>query len=427
MSFPEEINLFQHIWRLVKRGQFVFYLSFLEKLIYFIIFVLLARRYSTTEYGLFISVFALGNILVASSELGFANYFQRETASGRDNLSEEFNSVFSFRLITFFIILLFAFLYFSSEPAGLTLVVIIIAAIFVFNSSWIIIKIFYGLNQYHSVFNRFLISRGILIVSAIILLALNVSLTLLSISFLLSAISEFLLFIFKLIKENIVKFRVDLKTNILKKILVSSIPMGMSAFFVMVYDRIDVLLIQKIISLEAVSFYAIAYSLYKIPSIFIPIVLTPLFTDLSSEFEKNKKIDLSILKNLSLLLLILSVCSIITIYFLADVLIGLTYGDKYLSSTNLLILLVFALPFLFLNNLTGVILNSIKKEKVAFYSAVIAAIFNILINVLLLNFVGIEGAVVSTIITEILILLIQFNYLLKFKMNFFSNIQNQNE
>ena len=195
----------------------------------------------------------------------------------------------------------------------------------------------------------------------------------------------------------------------------------------MVYDRIDVLLIQKIISLEAVSFYAIAYSLYKIPSIFIPIVLTPLFTDLSSEFEKNKKIDLSILKNLSLLLLILSVCSIITIYFLADVLIGLTYGDKYLSSTNLLILLVFALPFLFLNNLTGVILNSIKKEKVAFYSAVIAAIFNILINVLLLNFVGIEGAVVSTIITEILILLIQFNYLLKFKMNFFSNIQNQNE
>ena len=256
MNFYKEINAQPYLSGLVKRGQFVLHLSLLDKLIYFIIFIFLARSFSPGEYGFFISIFAFGNIVVTFSELGFANYFQRKIASDLENLSEEFNSVFTYR-----------------EPANLVLVSIVISAIFIFNSSWIVIKLFFGLNQYHSVFNRFLISRGILIISVTILLILNTSLTLLSITFLLSAISEFVLLFKKLIQERSLNFKIAFKTEVLKRIFVSSVPMGMSGFFVMLYDRVDVLLIQKIISIEAVSFYAIAYSLYKIPHLFVPFLL----------------------------------------------------------------------------------------------------------------------------------------------------------
>jgi O-antigen/teichoic acid export membrane protein len=107
----------------------------------------------------------------------------------------------------------------------------------------------------------------------------------------------------------------------------------------------------------------------------------------------------------------------ILFFFLSDILIEIIYGKRYLHSADILKLLVIAMPFLFLNNLTGVTLNSIRKEKLAFYSAAIATLFNLLLNILLLNLIGIVGAIVSTILTELLIFLIQLNYIMKFKFD----------
>ena len=260
------------------------------------------------------------------------------------------------------------------------------------------------------------ISRFVLIIGVMILIPFEVSLTVIMLTFFITAILEFSLLFYSLVKIELTKFRIEFKIKVLRRILLFSIPMGLSVFFVGVYDRIDIILIQKIISTEAVSFYAIAYSLYKIPSIVIPIILTPLFTDLSSEFELNKKLHLSKLKGISLLLFVFAVFSIIIIYFFADTIIEFTYGAKYLSSTNLLMLLVFALPLLFLNNLTGVTLNSIKKERFTFYSTLIGAVANIIINLIFLTTIGLKGAAIATIVSEFLVLLLQLNYLLKFQV-----------
>ena len=191
--------------------------------------------------------------------------------------------------------------------------------------------------------------------------------------------------------------------------------MGLGVFFVVVYDRVDILLIQRIIGAESVGIYAVAYSLYKIPYLFSGIFLTPLYSDLSAEFEMKKRISYEKVKKLTLFLIFFYLLAIIVVSFSAETLVELVYGKKYFLSVNILKLLVIALPFLFLNNLTGVILNSIKREKNAFYSTMIASLLNVLVNILLLNLIGLVGAVISTIITEILVFLIQLSYILKFK------------
>jgi len=419
LNFFKDIDPNNHLITLIKRGQFVFYTSVLEKLIYFFVFVFLARKFSVAEYGSIISVFVFANIIVTLFELGFGNYFQRKTASDDSNLSEEVNSVLTFRFVSYLVILTSAFLYFPKDLINPVLVAIIITALFIFSTNWILIKIFYGLDQYRSVFYWFLISRVVLILGVVVSISLNVSLMIIMTSFLISAMLEFGLLFFQMLRIKLIEFRINFRLEILKRILIYSVPMGLSVFFVIIYDRIDVLLIQKIVSTEAVSYYAVAYSLYKIPSIFTPIVLTPLFSDLSSEFEISGSIYLSKIKNLSLLLLAFAVFSIIIIYFLADVIIRITYGENYLTSSNLLIMLVLALPFLFLNNLTGTTLNSIKKERFVFYSTIIGAIINILLNIILLNSVGLKGAVLTTIVSELLVFLIQFNYLMKLRKQIF--------
>lgn len=424
MSGSEDINLKNYLLRLLARGQYVFYTSLLEKSIYFIIFIFLARKYSTEEYGAFISVFVLGNILAALFELGFSNYFQRSAASDISKSAEDFNSVVTFRLITYLIILIISYLYYASSPTDFKLVIIVITSIYIFNTSWVLIKIFYGINRYSLTFNIIIISRFILIISSAILLNLDVSITLVSLSFLITSVSEFILLAIHLSRLKLFNFNLKIDFKALRRIFLSSVPMGLGMFFVIVYDRMDVLLVQNIISNEAVSYYTVAYSIYKIPQLFIGIILTPLFNDLSNEFELSKKLNFRNLKYLGILLVLFSLISIVVFYLLTDVIIELIYGIKYLSSSYILKPIILALPFLFLNNLTGVILNSIRKEKLAFNSAVFAALFNIIFNIVLLNIIGLPGVIISTILTELLIFLIQLNYLLKFQFAFSKNAAN---
>jgi O-antigen/teichoic acid export membrane protein len=370
------------------------------------------------EFGEITSVFVLGFILASLTELGFANYFQRRTASDIQKSIEEFNSALTLRFITYFIVLFIsiAYNYYWGAAVELLLIVFIVTSVFVFNTSWLLIKIFYGLNEYFSVFKRFLVSRFILIAGSSLLIFPDISLSIFSMVFLVSALSEFVLLSLLLKQKKSYSFKPEIKGKILKRIFASSVPMGLGLFFVVVYDRVDILLIQRIIGAESVGIYAVAYSLYKIPHIFSGIFLTPLYSDLSAEFELKKRISYERILKLGLFLVIFSGLSMCLLFFLSDFLIEIIYGERYLHSADMLKLLVIAMPFLFLNNLTGVTLNSIRKEKLAFYSAAFASSMNVLLNILLLNVLGIVGAVVSTVLTEFLIFLIQLNYIMKFKL-----------
>ena len=416
MNFSEEIKSINHIKHLFRRGQYILYTTLLEKSIFFIIFVILARKYSVSEYGALTSVFVLGYILVSFFDLGLSNYFQRRTASNLSKSIEEFNSAFTYRVISYFVILLITFLYnYWDSSYDLSLSVIIVSSLFIFNTSWFLIKIFYGLNEYALVFKRFIASRCILISSTALLIFTDISLTIYSVAFFIAALIEFILLSIPLIKKVGFSFKINFQSEILKRIFSSSVPMGLGLFFVVVYDRIDILLIQNIIGLEWVGFYAVAYSFYKIPYIISGVLLTPLYTDLSAEFESEKKISYDKIKRLGLFLVIFSIVSICIIFFLSDFLIENIYGEKYILSADILKLLVIALPFLFLNNLTGVTLNSIRKEKLVFYTITIGVVVNISLNIILLNLVGIVGAVIATVLTESLVFMLQFNILSKYK------------
>ena len=335
------------------------------------------------EFGEITSVFVLEFILASLTELGFANYFQRRTASDLQKSIEEFNSALTLRFITYFIVLFIAiaYNYYWGVAVELLLIVVIVTSVFVFNTSWLLIKIFYGLNEYSSVFKRFLVSRFILIAGSSLLIFTDISLSIFSMVFFSFCIIRVCTTITTSeTQKKSYSFKPKIKGKILKRIFASSIPMGLGMFFVVIYDRVDVLLIQRIIGSESVGIYAIAYSLYKIPHIFSAIFLTPLYSDLSAEFESKQKIDYEKIKRIGLILVLISIISMILFFFLGDILIEIIYGEIYRHSADMLKLLVIAMPFLFLNNLTGVTLNSIKREKTAFYSVMIASLLNVLVN-----------------------------------------------
>jgi O-antigen/teichoic acid export membrane protein len=410
------IKIFPFTKRILLESQYVFYINLLEKAVYFVFFLILARELDKTNYGLIATVFAFTGILNSIFDLGFSFYFQRE-AVGED-LGPKLDTAISFRLMIMvvFTVGMFFYLYFNLSIDPITIGIIgLLTYLNGFNT--ILNSVLYGKKRYKKSFIGFLISRIIFAVLIITFYILKVQHYLILLSLLISIIFH-LGILFKFLKEENLDIHFHFEFSVLKKILHSSVPIGMGIIFVLIYDRMDVLIIERALSFEAVAIYSIAYSLYKIPTIICNVILTPVYTDLSKSFSVKQKIELNEIIIVFILLIIISVSAILFVGLFGERLILFFYSNKYALSIPYLKYLVFALPGLFLNNLTGVISNSIRKEKIPMISTGFGAVIHVSINIVLISIYGLWGAVIATIISEYLVFIIQLFFLVKHNLKY---------
>ncbi|MDR3668480.1 MAG: oligosaccharide flippase family protein [Ignavibacteriaceae bacterium] len=413
------IKIFPFAKRIFQESQYVFYINLIEKIVFFVFFLILARELDKTHYGLIATVFAFTGILNSIFDLGFGFYFQRE--AGAEDLKEKLDSAISFRLILMMIFIFVMFIYLYINLAIDPVIIGIIGLLTYLNGFNVILNsILYGKKRYKKSFKGFLLSRVIFAVLIIIFYLLKVQHYMILGSLLVSVIFHFGI-LFKYLHEEKLSLQLKFDYLVLKKILFSSVPIGMGIIFVLIYDRVDLLIIERFLSFEAVAIYSIAYSLYKVPTIISNVLLTPIFTDLSKSFSLNNKIDRHEVFLVSIILLTISVVSIIFVNIFGKTIILFFYSTKYSLSISYLKYLVYALPGLFFNNLTGVISNSIRKEKIPMISNGFGALIHVTTNVVLIRFYGLWGAVAATIISEYFVFILQLIMLLKhnFKHKFF--------
>jgi O-antigen/teichoic acid export membrane protein len=410
------IKIFPFTRRILLESQYVFYINLLEKLVFFIFFLILARELDKTNYGLIATVFAFTGILNSVFDLGLGFYFQRE--AGTEDLKQKLDTAITFRLflMVIYIFLMFIYLYVN---LSINPIILLIIGLFTYLSGFNVIlnAVLYGKKKYKKSFGGFLISRIIFAFFTILFYLLKVQHYLILLSLLISVVFHIGILYKYLHEENL---RIDIKFDfsILKKILKSSIPIGLGLLFVLLYDRLDILIIERAISFEAVAIYSIAYSLYKIPTIICNVLLTPVFTDLSKSYSTKEKLSLNEIVIVAILLLIISVGAIIFVNLFGERIIIFFYSNKYSLSIPYLKYLVYALPGLFFNNLTGIISNSIRKEKIPMISTGLGAFINVTINIILIRIYGIWGAVIATIVSEYLVFIIQFIFLFRHNLRF---------
>lgn len=403
---------------LIKKGKYTLFMSLIERGVFFLIFVYLAHHSDAKEYGLILSAFAFANILNAFFEMGFGAYIQREVAVNPITAKVQLKNIVTVKTIAIFLFFLITIFYYSISKISITIEIILITTlIYITGFGSLFSKYLYGLNKYEESFFALMKSRLIIPVGLGIILLFHLP-SYVVFLFLLIAISVQTFTLYQCIAVDGSKISFQLNKEILISILQSSLPMGIGVAFVWVYDKMDVLFIGHIIGIEMVAFYSVAYSLYKLPIIFSGVILTPLYSDLSNNYTRQKRINLYELWKPILALVLSSVGILIVYNSIPEILLKVVYGRQYVQSAWMLGMLAFALPALYLNNFTGVILNSIRREKKAMQSAFWALIVNIGLNILLLPTIGIIGAVIATISTEYSILIIQCFYLKQSKSIF---------
>lgn len=184
-----------------------------------------------------------------------------------------------------------------------------------------------------------------------------------------------------------------------KKLLKNSWPLIFSGLVVMIYMRIDQIMIKEMLGTREVGIYSAAVRLSE-AWYFIPMVITSsLFPAIVSGKKVSKELYYTRLQRLYTFMVWTAIAIALPITFLSDWLVMLLYGEEYVGAGKVLMIQTWAGVFVFLGVASSSWLTSENLQMVAFYRTFAGAIINIVLNLFLIPVYGIVGAAIATLVS----------------------------
>ena len=194
------------------------------------------------------------------------------------------------------------------------------------------------------------------------------------------------------------KLKIDLRLwgNILRE----SLPQGIASVLVIIYFKIDIIMLSLMKGDAAVGLYGAAYKFLDL-AIFIPaIFMISIFPLMSKFYSENKERLKEIYQKSFYYLMLIAIPLAVCVTFLARPIILLMYGEKFTGSIAALQILIWAVVAIFASQVTGYMMVSINRQRLGMYIAGLGCAINIGLNLLLIPRVGFIGAAWATVVTE---------------------------
>ena len=195
-----------------------------------------------------------------------------------------------------------------------------------------------------------------------------------------------------------------------KWMLGTSFPLMINLMLATIFFRIDVLLLKPMKGDTVVGYYSAALK-YVDGLLIIPQYFTQAIFPLMSRYAATSRDSLMRAYILSLrLLLIIALPIAAAMPFIAEGLIMVLGGGEYLPDSMIALqIIIWFLPFSFVNSVTQYVLIAIDQQRFLTRAFLIGVAFNITANLIVIPTFSYKGAAVVTILSE-LVLLVPFYY-----------------
>lgn len=182
-------------------------------------------------------------------------------------------------------------------------------------------------------------------------------------------------------------------------LLKNSWPLMLSSLSVILYMKIDQIMLGDMLSNDSVGVYTAATKLSEL-WYFIPMALvSSVFPSIVETRSKDPELYRARLQNLLYLLTGMSFALSIITTFVSGGVISIVFGDQYASSAPVLAVHIWASIFVFMGMVQGAWDLSENLVKLSFYRTLAGAVINIGLNFLLIPRYAALGAAVATLIS----------------------------
>jgi len=191
--------------------------------------------------------------------------------------------------------------------------------------------------------------------------------------------------------------------NLMKWIFREALPIGFNRVFRKAALRIDTIILNLFRTPQEVGIFHGVYRIILIASI-LPFNITEALFPVYSRYAQDSQEALRVVFEKSFkFLLILVLPLVLVLFVLAQPLVHLFLGDKFLTAAPLMQILVFLLGFRFFTILCTKVLNASNQQKRAARASGLALGINIILDFLLIWLYGYMGAAVATLISDMVL------------------------
>lgn len=370
----------------------------------FFIGIFVARYLGPDKFGLLSYALSYVSLFQALSKLGLDGILSRNLIQKPELYESLIGTSFVLKLVGACAILILIYISFKIFPNNTNIkLLIIVVALGKFFEAFSVIDIYFKSQvqaKYSSLANfSASLASGFL---KILLIFLKYTLIWFSIVILLEQIilSIMLIFLFVLQGHSPLKWRFNLK--LAKNLIHDSWPLILSGLMVMIYLRIDQIMIKSMINNQALGNYAAAVKLSEIWYIFPVVITQSIFPAIMNAKRNNEITYFRRLQTLYDIMVWSAIGIAIPISFFSNWIIFLLYGEAYTTASTVLTIHIWSSVFVFLGLASDKYLLAENLMKFTLYRSCLGVIVNIILNVILIKTYGIIGAAISTLVTQIM-------------------------
>jgi len=385
----------------------------IEKSLSFLIGILLARYLGKGDYGRLVYAIAFANLFTFFWDFGLARLIIRDVAKNRSDASITFSAKLKFQIVSCFIGVLVLTLYLILfEIRGLEVSLILIFGISTalnhLSNSFRSIFIAFERAEYETYFNFVL--RSILLLT--LFWAIHRGWELIGISLVLLLFSLLnLIGSWKLVDKYFFHLQFGEGRISFWSIIKDSFPIAIIIAFTTFYLQINKILLLKWKGEEAVGIYGAVDVIVMAFLIISNSLVLATFPIISRQNRISKGQTFPIYKSVFKVLIALGIPIALGGMLLNKEIISFTYGAEFSESSDVLKILIWLTPLLFLTNFTGNCLIAIDKQRLLAYICGFNTALNLALNLILIPYYGYRGAAIASLATEGINLIIQYRVL----------------
>ena len=214
--------------------------------------------------------------------------------------------------------------------------------------------------------------------------------------------------------------------TIVKQFLRDSWPLIFSGLVIMIYMRIDQIMIKEMLGEREVGLYSAAVRISEL-WYFIPSIITSsLFPSIINAKKISEKLYYTRLQRLYTLMVWLAIAIALPVTFWSDWLVILLYGEAYREAGFVLMIHIWAGVFVFLGVASESWLISENLQRISFYRAFLGAGINVILNFVLIPIYGLIGAAIATVIAQAMAVFVFDSLSKKTRIVFFMKLNTLN-
>lgn len=378
---------------------------FLERilriLISFVVTIFVVRYLGPKDFGLYSYVISFAWLFASFSSLGLESISTREVVKYPDRKDEINGTVFFLRLaggIVAFVVTGVT-LAIIGEEIYTSILILIFSLSFIFQAFTAIEYYFRGLVK--AKYNAYALFASVIISSSLKVIFILLKAPL--IYFVMAASFEFvvlaigLVIVYRYNKLSIFSWKYSKK--LAASLLKDSWPLALSGVVVMIYMRIDQVMIKNMMSDEAVGYYAAAVRLCE-AWYFIPVTLcNAIFPAIVN--AKNVGLDFynNRMQKLYDLLTWLAIAIAIPVTIFSSLIIQLLFGNEFSAAAPVLTIYIWAGVAVFLGVASSQYLINENFTKLSFFRTSVGMVLNVVLNIILIPLYGIIGSAIATLIS----------------------------